>query len=94
MIFVGYRRQVGRIDVEGVVEFVESKDIYGKVYILHSNLLHPSVKDLMDKYGFFEILTTNFKRGITGLKKEDKVDAYDLNEFGRRVLKSPCGNGL
>ncbi len=42
---------------------------------------------------FFEILATNFKKEITRLKKEDKVDTYDLNEFGRRVLKSPFGDG-
>ncbi len=93
MIFVGYRRQVGRVDVEGVAEFIKSKNIYSKVYILHISPLHPSIKELIDKYGFFEILTTNFKKEIARLKKEDKVDAYDLNDFGGRSMRSPCGGG-
>ena len=92
MIFIGFRRQIGRIDVRSVVKYTEEKKgRYAEIYILHTESLHPTVQKLVEKAGFKKIKTTNFKKEIAKLKEKDKVEVFDLNEFGeRRFSRDIC----
>ncbi|MEA3313665.1 MAG: hypothetical protein U9Q18_04745 [Caldisericota bacterium] len=92
MIFIGFRRQIGRVDVRSVVKYTEEeKERYAEIYFLHTKPLHPTVQELIEKAGFKEIKTTNFKKEIAKLKEKDKVEVFDLNEFGeRRFSKDIC----
>lgn len=92
MIFIGFRRQIGRVDVRSVVKYTEEKKgRYAEIYILHTEPLHPAVQELIEKAELKEIKTTNFKKEIAKLKEKDKVEVFDLNEFGeRRFTKDIC----
>jgi len=63
MIFIGFRRQIGRVDVRSVVKYTEEKKgRYSEIYLLHTEPLHPAVQELAEKAEFKEIKTTNFKK--------------------------------
>lgn len=87
MIFVGFRDKIGRIDVGGVVKYInQNKEKYSEVYFLHRKPLHPAVEGLINDAGFKHILTNNFKGEIAKLKEKGKVEVYDLDDFGDRAL--------
>ncbi len=87
MVFVGFRNQIGRMDVNGVIKHVNrNKGKYTEVYLLHKKPLHPSVEKLIYDAGFKTILTDNFKGEIAKLKEENEVEVHDLNDFGDRAL--------
>ncbi|MCD6106790.1 MAG: hypothetical protein J7J57_01015 [Caldisericaceae bacterium] len=92
MIFIGFRRQIGRVDVRSVVKYTEEKSgRYAEIYLLHTEPLHSAVQELIEKTKIKEIKTTNFKKEIAKLKEKDKVEVFDLNEFGeRRFTKDIC----
>ena len=92
MIFVGYRRQIGRDDVEGIVKFLEKHEEFTEVYIVYKEPLTEIVRDLLNGKNFHTIRTDYLRKTLKEIKSKGK--AYFLDEFGKRILRNPCGRSL
>ncbi len=96
-ILVGFINEVGKLDIDGVEEYL--KDHKGnKVILLARKELNDKVKPLFDalkeKYDVEFKQTVSFRKEIKKIKQEypdKKVKSQDLLEFGKRNLsKDVC----
>ncbi len=94
MIFIGYRREIGRDDVEGISEFIEKNKEFTKVYIVYKEPLTEVVRELLKDKNFHLIQTDNLRKTLRELKAKGKNKTFFLDEFGRRKLGNPCGRNL
>ncbi len=94
MIFVGFRKTIGRDDVEGIEEYLKSHPEFEEVYIVHKEPLTDVVKSLVEERGYKEIQTENLRATLKELRRKGKTKEFFLDEFGRRKLRNPCGRNL
>ena len=94
MIFIGYRRQIGRDDIEDITEFLEKHTEFNEVYILFKESLTDIVKLLGEKHNYKFVQTDRLKTVLKELQKNHKSKAYFLDDFGKRKLRNPCGRSL
>ena len=94
MIFIGYRRQIGRDDIRGITEFLEKRTEFNEVYILFKEPLTDTVKLLGEKHNYKFVQTGRLKTALKELQKNHKSKSYFLDDFGKRKLRNPCGRNL
>lgn len=94
MIFIGYRRQIGRDDVEGIVAFLEEHNEFTEVYIVYKEPLTEVVKNLLKEKDFHTIQSDYLRKTLKEIRSKGESKAYFLDEFGKRKLRNPCGRSL
>ncbi len=94
MIFVGFRRVIGRDDIEGIEEYLKTHPDFDVIYIVHKEPLTDVVKSLIEERGYKEIRTDNLKGTLKKLRAEGKTKEFFLDDFGKRKLRNPCGRSL
>ncbi len=94
MIFIGYRRQIGRDDVESIGEFLKKHKEFDEIYMVHKEALTAVVKGLIDKKEYHTIQTEYLRKTLKELRSKGKNKAYFLDEFGGRKFRNPCGRSL
>ncbi len=94
MIFIGYRKQIGRDDVEGIANFIKEHKEFTEVYVVYREQLTNIVEQLLKENNFHTVQTDYLRKTLKELAAKGKNTAYFLDEFGRRKLRSPCGRSL
>ncbi len=94
MIFVGYRRVIGRDDIEGIEEYLKSHPDFDEVRIIHKEALSEVVKKMANERGYKTIQTDKLKETLKKIRSEGKTKEFFLDDFGKRKLRNPCGRTL
>ncbi len=93
-IFIGFRNEIGIIDLRGIEEYIEEARVK-TVYLICRKDLNPPVESYLywrirPYYNIEVIVTDNFKKIIHSLKEKHKgeqIKVIDLDNFGERVLR-------
>ncbi len=96
-IFVGFINEVGKLDLDGVLEYLKDHK-NNKVILIARKDLNDKVKPIFDKikkeYDLEFRKEVSFRKEIKRIKeeyKDKKVKVQDLLEFGKRTLnKDVC----
>jgi predicted metal-binding protein len=94
MIFIGFRRQIGRDDVLGIEEYLKVHKEFEEVYIVYKESLSEVVKEMIEKKQYRTVQTGFLKKTLKELRNKGRNKAFFLDDFGRRKLRNPCGRTL
>ncbi len=93
-VFLGYRRAIGIMDIQGIVDYTKLNGSFEKVILVASIPLTEAVQNYLDKN--LKILVpvdVIIVKNVTKKVREmdgwgDNIWAINLNEFGNRVMSS------
>ncbi len=94
MIFIGFRRQIGRDDILGIEEYLNKYKEFDEIYIVHKETLSDVVKKMIEERGYKTVQTDFLRKTLKELKSKGKNKTFFLDEFGNRKLRNPCGRTL
>ena len=94
MIFIGFRRQIGRDDILGIEEYLNKHKEFDEVYIVHKEALSDVVRKMIEERGYKAVQTDFLRKTLKELKSKGKNKTFFLDEFGKRKLRNPCGRTL
>ena len=93
-VFVGYRKAIGIMDIEGIVSYMKSEEPLKKVYLISEFPINPVVKKYIEKnlsslVPFELIVARDFGKEIERIKElhnQEDVWVQNLNDFGDRAM--------
>jgi len=91
-IFLGYRRAIGIMDVQGIVNYMKNNEPFEKVILVSGADLTEPVKKYIEKYlkplvPVEVIVEKNYVKKAREMDHfGDNVWAVNLNEFGDRAM--------
>ncbi len=94
MIFISFRRQIGRDDVLGIEEYLNAHKEFDEVYIVHKETLSDVVQKMIEERRYKTVQTDFLRKSLKELKSKGKNKTFFLDEFGKRKLRNPCGRTL
>ena len=93
-VFVGYRRAIGIMDIEGIVSYIKNEEPLKKIYLISELPVNPVVKKYIEKnlsslVTFELIVAKDFSKEIERIKElynQEDVWVENLNDFGDRAM--------
>jgi hypothetical protein len=96
-IFVGFINEVGKLDLEGILEYLKENEKNKVILIARKDLndkVRPDFDKIKEKYDIEFRKAVSFRKEIKKIKeeyKDKKIRVQDLLEFGKRNLsKDVC----
>ena len=96
-IFVGFINELGKLDLEGVLEYLKENEKNKVILIARKDLndrVKPDFEKMQAKYDIGFRKSASFRKEIKKIKeeyKDKKIKIQDLLEFGKRNLsKDVC----
>ncbi len=93
-VFVGYRKAIGIMDIEGIVSYIKNEEPLKKVYLISEFPVNSIVKKFIEKnlsslVPFELIVAKDFDKEIERIKElhnQEDVWVENLNNFGDRAM--------
>ena len=93
-IFVGYRKAIGIMDIEGIISYIKNEESLKKIYLISEIPVAHAVKKYIEKnllplVPVETIVSDDFDKEVNRIKvmhAGEDVWAENLNDFGDRAM--------